>query len=747
MINTRPLEVTDFSGGITDYYLDGEPNQAEILDNFFLRPNRRPITRWGSQPAVTSQVPLGQFRVSYLHFLWDAVAAQEKLLTFAQKRVYENDGSTWTETLSPTSSSIFTDGDGDSLISASEWRGHLLLANSDFSDVQKAYYDDTSDLKVVSAGLPEFPSGTSIVSPPGSGSTYSYLFIFRNEYKVGEVTHLDRGPITSYPGIVTGGTITTGNGSVITLPTTIAIPGNYDISTFQVEIYRTQDADADYFLVDTVPFGTPNYTDEVEDATLASSTPIYGTLSYLAPPKCKYVHVVNETGYYGHIKESNGEIDRYKVMQSIPGDADSVPAVFFEKVEQEITGLSSIFDRPIALCKNYIYRIDSVITSDGGGAMDPRRIDDRAGCVSNNSVVQTHLGLFWAGNVGFYWTDGFKVQKISDNLNETYQNLVANSEKAGRIYGSYDPSTERVFWSVCKEDGSNEVDTIFVLDLKFGIQSSSCFTTLSGGEDFAPTATIVLDETIYRGDSRGYLFAHDRSLFSDPIVDTTESDLSNWITRPITFSYHSCFLDFGSKFMRKFVPRMLVSAANRTNLSLAISSSNDNNRVVGELKDITYKQNITWGDSLPVWGDPSAGWNLQGVIEQWRRFPAGGLRCQYKQVRFTNAEVTIIDSSLFGDVNVDASAKTITLNGTAQFPPGLEGYNAQISNDNYSTDYKVLSQSSNTLVLEDDASKLVTGSFSFQIVGVPKNEILELNGYVIHWSYLSKSHTPFISEG
>jgi len=254
-------------------------------------------------------------------------------------------------------------------------------------------------------------------------------------------------------------------------------------------------------------------------------------------------------------------------------------------------------------------------------------------------------------------------------------------------------------------------------------------------------------KNLYRGDSRGYLFRHNRSFFSDPLVDTSQSDLSAWFTTPILYDYKSCFLDFGSKFVRKFVPRILISAANRTNLSLAIKSSNDNNRVIGDLKPISYKQNITWGASLPVWGDPTAGWNLQGIIEQWRRFPAGGLRCQYKQIQFFNDSVEIIGSDLFGSVTVNATAKTLTLNSSSAFPLDLENYDAQVSSNLFGTNYKILSQSSNTLVVEDLGNTLTNGSFDFKVVGVPKDEILELNGYVINWAFLSRSHTPFISGG
>ena len=44
--NMQPLEVIDFSLGITDYFIDGAPNAAEELDNLVLTTNKKPRTRW-----------------------------------------------------------------------------------------------------------------------------------------------------------------------------------------------------------------------------------------------------------------------------------------------------------------------------------------------------------------------------------------------------------------------------------------------------------------------------------------------------------------------------------------------------------------------------------------------------------------------------------------------------------------------------------------------------------------------------
>jgi len=434
--------------------------------------------------------------------------------------------------------------------------------------------------------------------------------------------------------------------------------------------------------------------------------------------------------------------ESYLVRQSIPGDPDSVPASFFAKTEQEIKGLSSIYDRGMVFCEKYIYRIDNQIDDLGIGSMDLRRLDDRAGCVSQNSIIQTHKGIFWAGEVGFYWSDGMKVMKISDNLNETYRAFVANDERKKRIVATYEPANERVVWAVSKDDGANEPDIGYVLDLKWGIKPQSCFTTISGGDYFRPTAMTVKDSKIYRGDTRGYVLEHADNYFTDPKIDTGTTP-TDWDELTIIHTYKSCFVDFGSKFIRKFVPRILISAANTTNLSLAVVSSNDNNRVVGSLAPIRYNSNITWGEDLPLWGTVTSQWNFQGLIEEWRRFPAKGLRCQYKQIQFTNDVVEIVNSELLGDAAVDGVLNTATVGGSAKWPTQAVDYFVSFANDGYIAQYLITSRTDTTIQFSDTTNSAPTGNFGWVVKGTPKGEVLELNGYVFHWEYLSKTQTPY----
>lgn len=746
MIQTQPLEVKDFSLGITDYYIDGIPAYAKTMQNLFLTSNQKLQTAWGSE-NYDGQLPLGTTRVNKISRILG------NIIGFQDKRAYRDNAGAWAEIQGPAAGVFMPAGSGTSIITDTEWQGHIFFASDSFCSPQKLFIDQSGVYKVRNAGMPVVPAGVAITNPVGAGESYLYSFILAYTYQVDTVVYLDLGPVYEYPTAVTGGVISGGNTVTITLPTTIAVPENWDVANFKIQIYRTASNASTFFLLTELAFGTATYIDNNTDASIIDNTPLYttgGVLSNDTPPKAKYVHVVNGFGYWAHIKDGS-EILSTEVRQSKDSDPDSVPGAFNVNTETPIRGLSSIFDRPVVLCDRYIYRIDNFFANDATGGMLLRRIDDKAGCASAQSVVQTHVGLFWAGEHNFYWTDGYRVESISNHLNKSFKSWVLNDTRKSRIVGTFEPSEQRVVWTVCSN--GNEPDTTLVMDLRLPFlpdgqaRKGATFTTqggVAGDTNFTATQVLANGNYIYRGDTRGYIMRHSSDLKTDPKVDTTTA-ATNWQKATIRYLYESCFLDFGSKFVRKWVPRILISAGNTTNLSLGISSSNDNNRVTGDLKPIRYRSNITWGDELPLWGDPDALWNKQGLIEQWRRFPAGGLRCNYKQIILKNALVKVVDSDLLGTVTVNSSTKTATLGGSHTWLTDLVDYYISFANDNFSRNFLITARTATTITYSDasNAGPSTSGVYKWIIRGYPKGEVLLLNGYVVHWAYLSKSHTPF----
>jgi hypothetical protein len=746
MIQTKPLEVNDFSLGITDYYMDGDPRSAESLDNLIITSNGKAKTRDGCT-YYQEQMPVGAARVTKLTQL-DSV-----LLAMQGKKLYRPNSTSWAEIQGPASGSLMQSGDGDSVVVDATWQSHLFFTSDGLGSAQKVYVS-SGTYKAVNAGLPDIPAGVS-TTPETAGATASYLYAcyYYREYTVGSLTYEDHGPVYYYTATTTTNAAIGGspNRVTVTLPAALAAVENYDTSNMKIRIFRTSDSGTVYKYVGQVNYGVTSYTDSTTDANLGANLYTTGGIySNDTPPKAKYVHVVNGFGYWAHIKEGS-ETDPTLVRQSKFNDPDSVPAGFYANTEKPIKGLSSIYDRPMVLCDQYIYRIDNFFSDDGSGGMILRRIDDKAGCVSVQSIVQTHLGLFWAGEYGFYWSDGYRVACVSDHLNISYRDIVGTDNRKKRINGTFDPANQRVIWAVggAESEGDGAPYRCWVLDLKKPFlptqdRRGGCFTSMSGGASFRPTQVMQMGNYLFRGDTRGFVLKHGSEYKTDLIIESAVAP-SSWNTQTIVHTYDSPFLDFGTKYMRKWVPKILISAGNTTNLSLAVNSSNDNDRVTGELKPIRYRGNVTWGDDLPIWGDSTAIWNKTGLVEEWRRFPAGGLRCNYKQVTFTNAHVRIVTSDLLGTATVNIIAKTATLGGSMNWLADMVDYYIAFEDDAYDTEFLITARTSTTVTYYDPSGNgpPTSGVYKWVVYGKPKGEVLELNGYVIHWGYISKSHTPY----
>lgn len=99
-LTTQPLEVKDFSFGVTDYYIDGDLRHAKTMKNLILTPNSKPRTRWGSI-VINDVLPLGAFRVNKL------LQIKSNLIVFQDKHAYRNNSGSWSEIVGPTSGNFY----------------------------------------------------------------------------------------------------------------------------------------------------------------------------------------------------------------------------------------------------------------------------------------------------------------------------------------------------------------------------------------------------------------------------------------------------------------------------------------------------------------------------------------------------------------------------------------------------------------------------------------------------------------
>lgn len=746
MINVGPMEVNKFSGGITDNIFGSPSTKAEILDNFSLLSNETPITRPGSiVDDVTpgnGRIPAGNQRISTL-INYDNNSA---LLVQSAKKFYYRNPSAYTTILGPTGNDVFTSGSTTNVTSYATWNKHIFITHDGWPRPMKIFKDQAGVMQVRSSGLPDLVSAPTVTVGAAGTKSFLYAFHYDYNYMVGNQLFEDAGPVTIVE-VLNSADPAVSPTHITNIPVLAnGITDNWDTAAVTVKIYRTTNGGIDQWYIGQVTNGTTVYTDNASDTNIVNSSLIYlsdGTLDNKPPPIAKYVHIVNNIGYYAYLKEGVQEFP-FAYRASHPYDPDSCPIAYRDTVEDVIQGISSVQSIPIVLCTKYIYRVEGSFDQFGRGSMNHVRISDTAGCVSNLSCVQAENGLFWAGNDGFYYSDGYKVLKISDGNNQNYKNFLANTTQKNRIYGKFNELERKIIWGVQTNSSSFDNDAFWVLDLRYGLSPMSTFTTWSGGASFRPTAIEFYNRQLYRADNRGYVFVHNELYTTDPLVNILTNP-ENWYSGPVIHHYRSVAFNMGSTYMRKIATKILVTAKNVTNVSIQVTAINDDGKLKRPLKEIRWRRNFVFGDPEFVWGNPDCVWNSEGLIEQWRRMPAKGLRFSYIQIDITNSYTAITNSDTIGKASFVNSSKTVILDSStvSAWPLDCVGYFITTEVDGYSRQFQITARTNDTLTVLDPQNQLPIGSLKWVINGTKKSEVLNLLSYNIHWANLSKTQNTF----
>lgn len=748
-LQNQQLIVSDFSGGITDYTLDAQPNQSAEIENMVINKNKKLETVPGSDiyDSDFPQVPDGAVRIGAIFKSLDP-----NLYVNSARKIWYPGASSWTELVGPSSNPAMSTGTTSTFLSTAEWNGHTYVTNSDYAYPMKIFKDG-STTKIRNAGLPDLATSPTVTSTGGTGNNYIYAFHHFYQYTVGTTLFEDNGPVT----YVTKSNIGAPDANAVNITAIPVLANgstlNYDTATIKVYIYRTITNGLTWYKIGEVTNGTTTFNDTFSDASIITNLLLYtngGTLDYDPPPLCKYVHIVNGIAYYANIKDGT-EYFTNQIRQSIVGDPDSCPVDLTIDVLEEITGFSSYNDNPLVFTKKRVYRLNGAYDELGSGQVTYEDITKTVGCLSHNSIVQTRFGVFWAGDDGFYWTDGLNFKKISDSINERYKQLTSSDTRKSRIYATYDTTENKIHWAVTYGSSSTDNDYFFTLDLRWGIQDgeirpASTFTTRQNGDVFSPTAIIYYEGNLIRCDRRGYVFTHSSSYTTDPTINTSTA-YSTWSRTTIVPNYLSTKFNFGLPMVRKWVPKILLSMQNVTNVSVQISSINDDSSSVQDLLEIRYRNNVLWGDATPIWGDDIPYWSYFNLIENMRRFPAGGLRCSFKQIQITQAFTIIYNSDVYGTSTVNTATKTATL--ASSWPSDILDYFISFETDGYVKEYQITAFNGTTEITYLDPSTLQPGGAGIKWVvrGYPKGEIFNILSYVLYYAPLTdQSYKTYRSE-
>lgn len=745
--NAQPFEVNDFSGGITDHVHEQRPGVAAELINFLIAGDKKPVSRLGSEvdtPAA-AQILTGT-RVSGLH----NYANSDKLFYQSLNSIYYRNPSAFTELLGPSGNPAFTTGNATSVAAIAQWNRHLYLANDAFSKPMKVFKDEAGAYQLRNAGLPALASAPVVAAGAAGDFSFIYAFHYAYDYTVFDLDYQSVGPVTQVavadsadpsvsPNTITGIPVLT-NGS----------EDNHDLPNLKIFIFRTSQDGTFLQKCGEVTNGTTTFVDSMSDTTLQNTgESLYindGTVDFDPPPLHKFNHVVSNTGYYAHLKDELGNISPYKIRQSIPGVPDTGPIDFETSVDDEIEGISSVNAMPMVFCKKFVYRIDQAFDQFGRGGMIPIRVSDRAGCISHQSIVQAEGGIFWFGNDGVYYSDGYTVRKVSDNHNDRYKSILKNTLQTNRIVGRFWEKERLIIWTVQTNSANRDNDTFLVCDLKWGISDSMTFTTWNG-RSFRPSALEVFNNDIYRGDPRGYTFRHDENLTSDPKVDVYKL-ASDWVRETIIWQIKTINYNFGGTFFRKYPTRILLTAADAGNTTIQITAINDDGRVTRQCKVIRNRRDFVWRDDDFVWRISDFIWRGAGLIEQWRRFPSGGLRLSTLQLVITNGYSDITNSDALGTATFSGASNQATLDTPARnWPLGSEDYYIATEADGYVKEYLITSRDSDTqITVNDPSNDFPTGSKKWVIRGYKKDEPLHLLGFNIHWTNVSQTQQTYHSD-
>ncbi len=274
--------------------------------------------------------------------------------------------------------------------------------------------------------------------------------------------------------------------------------------------------------------------------------------------------------------------------------------------------------------------------------------------------------------------------------------------------------------------------------------------------NFLPTALCFANDTLYMGDRHGLTRYFDKEQPNDVWIDpsgATEGCVYGQL--PIYFQYKGAALDLGTTEYRKYVSGMLIKARPRLDINaemtLQVLGENDDNENPHELIPIFFESFYPWGTPSLSYGDPRLYRALRTIIDVKRRFPAGKMRCEYKQIHMMPALVNIYLSSVYSNATIESSVyganyKMVTITDT--WPIDIANYWFSSVADDYTKIFRIaVRQSGMVIHVFDPLDELAQGSdVKWVAQGLLKNALINLIEYSIFYEIIGPSQQAYNGE-
>jgi hypothetical protein len=156
----QKVELEDFSGGITDYYLSAPPNKLKQCDNLLINQYQgqgKVFTRPGSELYdITAPRISTASRINTCFFYNRNLYTQSASKLFYYKTNIL--GNTWEVVAGQSGHDAFPGATGNHQFTYAHWNYHTLIANSSSFGYPMKVTKSDDNLTLRQAGLPKFPA-------------------------------------------------------------------------------------------------------------------------------------------------------------------------------------------------------------------------------------------------------------------------------------------------------------------------------------------------------------------------------------------------------------------------------------------------------------------------------------------------------------------------------------------------------------------------------------------------------------
>lgn len=798
MANWDYLPVRDFSGGMTDNYIDGPINSFKKGHNLLIGKDATLYTRPGSEPIVASSpvnIDIASGRQMYTFDKWLFLVTKEGQFFYYDPYIYGDFYQVKRADYSDDDSYVYAFNVDNVKVPASFARmgDRIYIATGDY--VRRLTYGTNRWGTIENAGLRE-ANETYLDEDNVTSGTYNfyYYFVFRQDYtsEYG-TTYTVRGkPHRIYAASVADPSLEDSsvpfkvffydNGyAAFESPYGHPHPAilwqhdkqSWNISAIKMEVYRTIGVSGTggipnpdtARLIKTLEYAqatdnkldwSDNYSHDLPVTGESLYSLANGGTEYSLPPRAYYCASANNTIWYGRTFDH-----RNRVYQSISGSGDMVPEGWYNEFDDEVTGLSAIGNIPIAFINGNTFRLEGLRTEALGSTV-ARRISDRYGCISNASIVAAPQGLYFWSLSGLCFTNGSTVQLVTDStIKKSYRQYLDNMGPSNwqEITGKLDKENSRVYWSFRSSKDVADNDRFLVYDENQSASGSAVTTELGGDYRFQCQAFEIPDSTrvgysLVRVGRDGIVYAHKDGLTSDKTVPSRTSPFVSY-NAPIVYDLESVAYSFGAPFDQKECTYVVVVCTDDTPIHMQIYENKDTSEDDWQELDPIVFDNDNWtvGNDDVVVGSTDSSVSHKGVASFRRMFNNNYYRCHYKQLKFMNLMVDQYDSSWssYKTATYDyesSSEITVQLASATAWPSDIIGSYIYLSSDNYRTGHEIISVDDDTITLRPFAGDSETLSeLDWKIKHYKPDETLKLIGYKIRYQIIGDIDGIFSRAG